>query len=186
MATPRRRTGRTTTTSAVTGGFRQPRNPLPPVDPLSPEQLEKIEAASFQILENTGIEFLSPRGLDIWEQAGAKVDRSNKRVRVDRGLILDKIKTAPSQFTLHARNPAHHTIMGGDYMIFASVSGPGYSLDIKRGRRNGTYADLVNFIKLSQSFGVIHNIGGFICENQDLPRSDAPPRYLLRATLVRR
>lgn len=167
MATPRRRTGRTTTTSAATGGFRQPRNPLPPVDPLSPEQLEKIEAASFQILENTGIEFLSPRGLDIWEQAGAKVDRSTKRVRVDRGLILDKIKTAPSQFTLHARNPAHHTIMGGDYMIFASVSGPGYSLDIKRGRRNGTYADLVNFIKLSQSFNVIHNIGGFICENQD-------------------
>jgi trimethylamine--corrinoid protein Co-methyltransferase len=148
--------------------FRQPRNPLPPVEPLTPEQLQKIEAASFRILEEIGIEFFSDRGLGIWERAGAKVDRGNKRVRVDRGLILETIKTAPSQFTLHARNPAHNTIMGGDYLIFASVSGPGYSSDIKRGRRAGTYADLVNFIKLSQSFNVIHNIGGFICENQDM------------------
>src|SRR5260370_11615016 len=41
-------------------------------------------------------------------------------------------------------------------------------MDIKRGRRNGTFDDLVNFIKLSQSFNVIHNIGGFICENTDM------------------
>ncbi|MBX3083002.1 MAG: trimethylamine methyltransferase family protein [Anaerolineae bacterium] len=167
MALPRRRSGRTTTTTAVETPFRQPRNPLPPIEPLSEAQLSKIEDASFRILENTGIEFLSPRGLALWEQVGAKVDHSNKRVRVDRGFIQEKIKTAPSQFTLHARNPAHNTIMGGDYMIFASVSAPGFASDIKRGRRAGSYADLVNFIKLSQSFNVIHNIGGFICENQD-------------------
>lgn len=167
MATRRgRRT--TTTTAAVGGGFRQPRNPLPPVEVLSAEQLELIEDASFRILENTGIEWLSDRALDIWDNAGASVDRATKRVRTDRGLILETIKTAPPRFTMHARNPAHNTIIGDNYMVFASVSGPGYAMDNKRGRRNGTYADLVNFIKLSQSFNVMHNIGGFICENTDM------------------
>jgi trimethylamine--corrinoid protein Co-methyltransferase len=168
MAQPRRRAGRATTNAAVVAPFRQPHNPLPPVEVLSPEQIELIEDASLTILERTGVEFLSDRALDIWQAAGASVDRSSKRVRMDRGLILEAIKTAPSQFTMHARNPAHNTIIGGNYMVFASVSGPGYAMDIRNGRRNGTFADLVNFIKLSQSFNVIHNIGGFICENTDM------------------
>lgn len=169
MTQPRRRSGRTTTTTpAVSTSFRQPRNPLPPVEPLTPEQLDLIENASFDILERVGMEFLSDKALDIWHQAGADVDRSAKRVRIDRHLILETIKTAPSQFTMHARNPTHNTIIGDNYMVFASVSGPGFAMDLKKGRRNGTYADLVNFIKLSQSFNVIHNIGGFICENTDM------------------
>lgn len=166
MAARRRTT--TTTRPIAQSNFRQPRNPYAPMEVLTPDQMELIENASFDILENIGIEFLSDRGLDLWEQVGAKVDRPNKRVYADRGLIQEKIKTAPSQFTLHARNPAHSTIMGGDYTIFASVSGPGYASDLKRGRRSGTYADLTNFIRLSQHFNVIHNIGGFICENTDM------------------
>src|SRR5260370_24681468 len=165
MAQPRRRAARPANAPSAEVPFRQPRNPLPPVEVLSPEQIDKIEQASFAILERTGIEWLSDRALDIWQKAGAHVDRETRRVRTDRGLILEKIKTAPSQFTLHARNPAHNTVMGGDYMVFASVSGPGYAMDIKRGRRNGTFEDLVNFIKLSQSFNVIHNIVLLIFEH---------------------
>lgn len=137
------------------------------MDVLSPEQVERIEEASFRILEQTGIEFLSDEALTLWHNAGADVDRATKRVRMDRRLILDTIKTAPEQFTMHARNPAHNTIMGGGYTIFSMVSGPGYSYDIRRGRRSGSFAEYLNFLKLAQSFNVIYNVGGFIVENTD-------------------
>jgi trimethylamine---corrinoid protein Co-methyltransferase len=168
MGQARRRAARTTSTQAAAQPFSQPRNTYAPFEPLNAEQLERIERTSFDILETYGIEWLSDRALDIWEKAGADVDRSTRRVRTDRGLIMEAIRTAPSQVTMHARNPAHNLILGGDYTIFASVSGPGYAYDMQRGRRNGTMADTINFIKLSQSFNVIHNIGGFICENQDI------------------
>lgn len=167
MGQPRRRTGRTTTTAAALS-FRQPRNPYPPLEVLTPEQIEHIERASFDILENIGIEFLLGEVLDIWEGAGAQVDRAAQRVRIDRGLLRETIRTAPTQFTIHARNPAHNLILGGDYMVFTAVSGPGCAMDLLRGRRNGTYRDLVELIKIAQSFPVIHNIGGFICDNTDM------------------
>jgi trimethylamine--corrinoid protein Co-methyltransferase len=134
---------------------------------LSDEQIERIEDASFQILEQVGIEFLSDEALRLWHEAGADVNFETQRVHMDRALIKALIKTAPEQFTMHARNPAHNLIMGGGYMIFSMVSGPGYAYDIKRGRRTGSFADYLNYVKLAQSFDVIHNIGGFIVENQD-------------------
>jgi trimethylamine--corrinoid protein Co-methyltransferase len=168
MAQPRRRAGRAAGASAAPVAFRQPRNPFPPLDILTPEQLERIERASFEILENIGIEFLLDEALDILAAAGAEVDRATQRVRFDRAMILEKIRTAPPQFTMHARNPAHNTIIGGDHVVYTAVSGPGCALDLKRGRRNGTYRDLVELIKLAQSFPIIHNIGGFICDNTDM------------------
>lgn len=167
MGQSRRRTGRTTTTTPVAAPFRQTFNPFPPMDVISLEQVERIEEASFRILERTGIEFLLKEALDLWHDAGAEVDYENQRVRIDRKLIQQLIKTAPPQFTMHARNPEHNTIMGGGYTIFSMVSGPGYSYDIVRGRRSGTFADYLDFLKLAQSFNVIHNTGGFICENND-------------------
>ncbi|MFN8419420.1 MAG: trimethylamine methyltransferase family protein [Anaerolineae bacterium] len=78
--------------------------------------------------------------------------------------ILDKIKTAPSQFTLHARNPAHDH---GQRLRSSPRSAVRAIRWTSAADGATAYADLVNAIKLSQNFGVIHNIGGFICENQD-------------------
>src|SRR5262249_53173102 len=79
-------------------------NPLPPVEMLSQSQIERLHEASMQILENIGIDFLDEEALDIWARAGAKVDRAAQHVWIDRGLVMEAVDKAPSQFRLPARN----------------------------------------------------------------------------------
>lgn len=75
--------------------FRPLRNPRPPYDWLDPDALERIHLASLDILENTGVDFLDEEALDIWQRAGAKVDRARRRVWPDRGLVLQALGSAP-------------------------------------------------------------------------------------------
>ena len=104
--------------------WRQVRNSLPPMEILRPEQIEAIHDTSMRILEEVGMDFLHPRALDILRQAGAEVEPGSERVRFDRGLIEESIAKAPSEFRLHARNPAHHLAIGGNNITFASVASP--------------------------------------------------------------
>ena len=90
---------------ASTAPFRLLQNPWPPLTVISPAAEDRLHEASVQILENTGIEFLDDEALDLFAQAGADVQRETRRVRIDRGLLLETIAKAPSSFTLHARNP---------------------------------------------------------------------------------
>ena len=57
-----------------------------------------------------------------WRRRARRSSRAPQRVRFDRGMVLERIKTAPSQFTLHAPNPAHDLQIGGDWMAFGSVA----------------------------------------------------------------
>ena len=59
-------------------------NPFRPLEFLSADQVEAIHQASLQLLEQVGIEFLSPRALDVLSEAGAEVDRDSEMVRFDR------------------------------------------------------------------------------------------------------
>ena len=60
------------------------RNPYAPMELLSADQVEAIHQASMHILENLGIELMSPRALALFEKAGAAVDHSSMNVRIDR------------------------------------------------------------------------------------------------------
>ena len=110
-----------------TAPFRQLKTPWPPLDVLSPDELARLHDASMRILENTGVELLDAEALDIFAKAGAKVDHGTRRVKLDRGLLLETIATAPASFTLHARNPEKSVIIGGNYIVFSPVGGQAYS-----------------------------------------------------------
>ena len=92
--------------------FRQPRPPRSPYDWLSADALERLHDASLTILETVGIDFLDDEALDLWQQAGAQVDRTTQRVRIDRDLLLPTIAAAPASFRWRARNPAHDVVIG--------------------------------------------------------------------------
>jgi trimethylamine--corrinoid protein Co-methyltransferase len=161
--------------------FRQLRNPLPPLEILPPEQLEQIHLASLEILENVGLDFLDDEALDIWDQAGAKVDRAARHVWPDRGLVLQTIAQAPPSFTWRARNPEHSVLIGENAMTFGPNGGMAYVADLERGRRPGTLADLENFLKLSQLCPVLHCASWEQVAPQDVPVSARHLRRLLSA-----
>jgi trimethylamine--corrinoid protein Co-methyltransferase len=155
--------------------FRLLRNPFAPVEVLSPEQLERIHQTSLHILEEIGLEFLDDEALDLWQMAGAQVDRTTGQVRMDRDLVMEVVAKAPAHFTLRARNPAHNLQVGGNYINLAPAAGCPYASDFDRGRRPGTLATFQELVRLVQQCPLLHIIGGVMVEPQDVP---VPIRHL--------
>jgi len=161
--------------------FRQLRNPLPPVAICSEEQIERLHQASMQILEDIGLEFWDDEALDLWAAAGAKVDRSARRVWPERGLVLEAVSRAPASFVWRARNPDRNVTIGGNHIAFAPNSGMPYVTDLERGRRPSTLRDLEDFLKLAQSCNVLHFAGSELVAPQDVPPSVRHLRRMLAA-----
>ncbi len=144
-------------------------NRLPPPALLSDDQVEAIHHASLRVLAETGMEVLSDRALDLFADAGARVDRTDNRVRLDPALVEELIATAPAEFTLHARNPAHNVRIGGRSLTFCNATTPPFVSDLDRGRRPGTFADFEDLVRLGQSLNTLHFFYGYPVEAQDLP-----------------
>ncbi len=150
---------------------KQPTNPVAPYDWATEEKLDKIHEASMWILENVGMAFMDPQALDIWEKAGAKVDHKAERVWIDRGLLMETVALAPSEFTWHARNPEHNLVIGGNRLAFTPNSGMPYVLDGDGTRRNSTLEDFTKFVKLAHTIPFFHLAGGPFVEPQEIPVS---------------
>jgi trimethylamine--corrinoid protein Co-methyltransferase len=151
------------------------KNTLPPYEYLREEDLLKIEATSFRILEEIGLEFLYPEALEIWDKAGVKVDHEAQRVWLPRELVQEKLKLAPETFELHARNPANNVIIGGDNMVCAPAYGSPFVYDLDHGRRSALLEDFVNIVKLAQMTPEMSNAGGTVVEPED---TDLDTRHL--------
>lgn len=161
--------------------FRPFTNALPPVEMLSAEQLERIHDTSMRILEEVGIDFLDDEALDIWEAAGAEVDRKSQHVKMDRDLVLEAVAKAPAAFTLRARNPNKSIHVGGNTTVFVSTSGTAFVSDYDHGRRPGTLADLHNLARIVHMCNPIHVLESQITEPQDVP---VTARHLVRGEAI--
>ena len=173
---PRRRPPRDGRSARTAGairqcGWAQPSLPYRPIEILSGDAIEAIHRASLTILENTGMKVLDAEARRIFKTAGAEVDEPSMIVRLDRGLIDEKLASAPSRFTLHARNPDRRLEVGGAVAFFSAVGGPAFVCDLERGRRAGSYAELCDFLRLVQSLNILHQEGGGPFEPLDLPET---------------
>lgn len=170
----RRRSGRCISRSQrASSAIRQlPRlnlkNPYSPIEILNAEQLEDIHDASLTILQDIGFEIVSDEAADLLKEHGADVSRDKSYVHLDCKLVEEKIKTAPAQFTIHARNPENNVHFGDNSVVFAAVGSCPNSSDIDDGRRPGNQKDYRNFLKLGQSLNIIHLFGGYPVEPIDI------------------
>jgi trimethylamine---corrinoid protein Co-methyltransferase len=148
--------------------YRHLNNPFEPLRVYSDDEIASIHAAALSILETHGMKVLSADARRRYATGGAKVDESNMIVRIDRALVAQAISTAPHSFTFRSLNPELNVEVGGRHVVFAPTSGPPNIIDTEHGRRAGTLEDFCNLMKLSQSFDVIHTLGGSV-EPQDIP-----------------
>jgi trimethylamine--corrinoid protein Co-methyltransferase len=166
-------------------GAKNVRNPYPPMQLLSVDQVEAIHDASMHILENFGIEVMSPRALSLFEQAGASVDHATQTVRLDRGLVAEKLETTRPSYTLTPRNPAQAVHIGGDTINFTLVAGPPNVHDMERGRRAGNLRDYCDLVRLAQHFNCITMLGNQVCAPVELPANSRHlDTYLANLTLT--
>ena len=141
-------------------------NRLPLTEPMTQEEIERIDSASLDILENVGVIFRDEQAIRDWRGAGADV-REEYRVYLDRGLVRELIATIPSEIALYARNPQNSARIGGRSAIFIPMAGAPYLRDLEDRRRAPTLDDLAMFHKLAQLSPAIHSTSHHIVEPMD-------------------
>ena len=147
--------------------FGQVPRPYAPIEVLSGDHVAAIHHAALRVLAEIGMRVLDARARRYYQSAGAEV--RGEIVRFDPDLIAQCLSTVPANFTLEARNPLRSLRIGGADHVFASVGGPAYVMDNDRGRRDGTFAEMCDYLRLIQSLNIIHQEGGGPFEPLDLP-----------------
>ena len=140
-----------------------------PMELVSVDEVEAIHLASLKVLSEIGMDFMLPEAREMWRKAGAKIE--GERVRFDPAMIEEIMKTCPSEFMLHARNPSNNAPIGGNNMTFGTVGSPPNCTDMEGGRRVGNRADFQKFLKLGQYFNCIGFSAGYPVEPVDIHAS---------------
>lgn len=104
-----------------------------PVEPLRPaftrtwhdrSQLDRLQQATLDILENVGVRFPSEKALAVLAEHGVRVDRETQVARFAPDLVLGAMAKAPRRFTLGAR-AASCDIPVGDGFTYCTSDGCG-------------------------------------------------------------
>ena len=176
MQGPRRRAGSRRRSAAARGGgpairqleWQQPVNIDTPTEPFTEEQVQAVHEGAMRVLEEIGIEFLNEEARAVLAEAGCETRTGSTNVRMDRALVMEKLKLAPARFTITPRNPERAVIIGGRHMVFGNVSSPPNCSDLDRGRRVGDRESYRDLLKLTQYFNCIHLACGYPVEPVDL------------------
>ncbi len=136
---------------------------------LSQDQLERLHAASLEILERVGARFYHPGALERFRKAGVSVSDGNL-VRIPHRLVARALASVPKQVLLFDRNGERAMHLYGRQVYFGLGSDCMYIWDPHtRERRLAVYNDQVNAIRVADQ-----------CRNIDFTMSaylpsDLPP-----------
>jgi trimethylamine---corrinoid protein Co-methyltransferase len=141
-------------------------NDLPRYEILDEFAMAELDRGWRRIVSELGIDFLHEESLDYLRAAGQEVE--GQLVRFDPDWILEQVAKAPREFDLQARNREQDVHIGGRHMVFAAVYGCPFAREGLE-RRDATYDDFQNLVRLAQSFPQLDSPGGTICEPNDRP-----------------
>lgn len=86
----------------------------------SKDELEEIHYATLEVMEQVGIKVFCDEALDIFDGAGAEVDRQTNIVRFPQWLVEDAIRSAPKKILLAGRDPKNDIICEGRRVGFTN------------------------------------------------------------------
>ena len=141
---------------------------------LTDDELNDIHQATLEILEKTGLFIETDEALEVFDGAGAEVDRQNKIVKIPPQLVEDAIGSAPSKILLAGRDPKHDKVLEVGRVHFTNFSEGIEVVDPFSGERRAPLkADLANAAKLVDSLDEID-----VCEKAvgsgDVPQAVLP------------
>ncbi len=127
-------------------------NPKLKLEILSKDEVQRIHTATLDVIEQTGVRFPSNKALDIWQAHGAQVDRSTGVVKAPGALIEQALKSAPTAYTLAAREAAQDLPLDGNH-VYVATDGCGVEvLDIHSGeRRRSRLQDVADIARVADA-----------------------------------
>jgi trimethylamine--corrinoid protein Co-methyltransferase len=140
---------------------------------LTDDELNDIHQATLEVLEKTGLFVETDEALEVFDGAGAEIDRKHKIVKIRPQLVEDAIQSAPSKILLAGRNPEHDKVLEAGRVHFTNFSEGIEVVDPFSGEhRRPVKADLANAAKLVDYLDEID-----VCEKA-VGSSDVPPAVL--------
>ncbi|MDX6591485.1 MAG: trimethylamine---corrinoid protein Co-methyltransferase [Gaiellales bacterium] len=116
---------------------------------LSEEQLDAVHDRAMTVLEEIGTDVRHPEMLELLRSHGQAID--GERVRWDREFVMEMVAKAPSSIVLSGRNPERAVTLGGAGPVLTPVGGSPFCSDLERGRRDGSYDDHVELVKMTHA-----------------------------------
>jgi trimethylamine---corrinoid protein Co-methyltransferase len=123
--------------------------------PLTDADVNRINEAVFEVLEDIGMANSIPSCVEVLTKAGARME--NGRMKFPRSLVEDTIARAPSEITLYGQNEQHDMHVGGDRVYFGTAGAAVHIVDAKTGAyRESELADLYNAARIVDKMDHIH------------------------------
>ena len=73
--------------------------------------LQRLHDFSMRLLWENGVKFPNDRALDIFRKHGFRIE--GQQVYITEDQVYEALKTAPSHFVIHGRNPQNSLDLGG-------------------------------------------------------------------------
>lgn len=141
-----------------------------PLVEFSEDELSRIHEATVDVLENTGVHVPYGEAMDIFEQAGAEVNREEKTVRIPEDIVQQALKSAPSQVLLAGRRPELDILLGGEGQEFCNFGGAVMVEDVESGEiRESALKDVYQTAVFCDSLDVV-GIYSSACIANDAPK----------------
>jgi len=149
---------------------------------LSNEKLERIHAASLEILERTGLRLLEPNAVQLLKSKGATVEGGD-RVHIPAKLVEWALTTAPKSTKLFNRHGEEALVLEGNNVFYGTGSDCPNVIDLRNGeRRPGLLQDIVDATTVCDALPNIDFLMSF-CIANDLERQTYD-RHQMRAMLM--
>ena len=138
-------------------------NTLPPglegghYRPLAEADVQRIHEAALSVLERTGVEILESECRQIFEQAGARVDKARNRVFIPRGMIEAALKIVNRDVVLYSRDGQTDLHLRGKRVHLGTGGAAVLILDLETGQARETrLRDLYDIGRLVETLDNIH------------------------------
>ena len=144
----------------------------PRMNILKQEDFDKLHEATLKIYEEVGIAFHSDKALDVFKRHGVKVDGNKVHFRA--ADVETALETAPSKFTIHARDPEKSVVIGGNELVVSPGYGSPFVMENGE-QRPAVLEDYINFCKLVQTSKYVDMNGQLMGDPSD---KDPEKRHL--------
>jgi trimethylamine--corrinoid protein Co-methyltransferase len=108
---------------------------------LSRQDIERIHEQSLDLLERVGIDYKTPRALEILERSGCPVEYSRTWASLPRDLVEWALAQPPRVVRLGARDPARDLVLDGRRPHHTTDSQGTEAIDLETGERHDSTAE---------------------------------------------